>query len=77
MIDLLIFTHFLELVILDLIFARIVWYFYYSFYEGRPESKDRLRIALAQVNNPRRFKVARPQSSIGFVPSKFSTDCII
>jgi hypothetical protein len=46
-------------------------------YEGRPESKDRLRIALAQVNTPRRFKVSRPQSSIGFVPSKFSTDFII
>jgi hypothetical protein len=45
--------------------------------EGRPESKDHLRIALAQVNTPCRFKVARPQSSVGFVPSKFSTDCII
>jgi hypothetical protein len=46
-------------------------------YEGRPESKDRLRIALAQANTPRRFRVARSQSSVGFVPSKFSTDCII
>jgi hypothetical protein len=49
----------------------------YLLYEGRPESKDRLRIALAQVNTPRRFKVARPQSSVGFVPSKFNADCII
>jgi hypothetical protein len=46
-------------------------------YEGRQESKDRLGTALAQVNTPRRFKVARPQSSVGFVPSKFSTDFII
>jgi hypothetical protein len=47
------------------------------YYEGHPESKDRLRIALAQVNTPCQFKVARPQSSVGFVPSKFSTECII
>jgi hypothetical protein len=47
----------------------------YATYEGRPESKVRLRIA--QVNTPRRYNVVRPQSSVGFVPSKFSTDCII
>jgi hypothetical protein len=40
-------------------------------------SKNRLRISPAQVNTPHRFKVARPQSSVGFVPSKFSTDCVI
>jgi hypothetical protein len=30
-------------------------------YEGRPESKDRLRIALAQVNEFHHFKVNGPQ----------------
>jgi hypothetical protein len=30
-------------------------------YEGRPESKDRLRIALAQVNELRHFKLNGPQ----------------
>jgi hypothetical protein len=67
------------------------WYFHFqNFYissstqttflrihEGRPKSKNRLRIALVQVNTPRRFKVAQPQSSVSFVPSKFSSDCII
>jgi hypothetical protein len=48
-----------------------------SNYEGHFLSKNRLRISPAQVNTPRRFKVARPQSSVGFVPSTFSTDCII
>jgi hypothetical protein len=46
-------------------------------YVGHFLSKNRLRISPAQVNTPRQFKVARPQSSVGFVPSKFSTDCII
>jgi hypothetical protein len=44
---------------------------------GRPESKDRLRIAFAQVKFPRWFKVAWPQWSFVFVSSKFRTDCII
>jgi hypothetical protein len=30
-------------------------------YEGRPESKDRLRIALAQVDELHHFKVSGPQ----------------
>jgi hypothetical protein len=46
-------------------------------YIGHFLSKNRLRISPAQVNAPRQLKVARPQSSVGFVPSKFSTDCII
>jgi hypothetical protein len=58
-------------------YIYIYIYIYICIHEGRPKSKDRLRIALEQVNTPRRFKVARPQSSVGFVPSKFSTDCII
>jgi hypothetical protein len=46
-------------------------------YIGNFLSKNCLRISPTQVDTPRRFKVARPQSSVGFVPSKFSTDCII
>jgi hypothetical protein len=48
-----------------------------SSYEGHFLSKNHLRISPAQVNTPPRFKDARAQSSIGSVPSKFSTDCII
>jgi hypothetical protein len=46
-------------------------------YEGRPESKDRLRIALVQVNFLRWFKVARPLWSFVFVSSKFRTNFVI
>jgi hypothetical protein len=42
----------------QLVYAALDWEY---LYEGRPERKDRLRIAFAQVNELHHFKVNGPQ----------------